>query len=251
MCRPYQIRRIAEAEADASIISAQANIQITDLQRRAAQRFLAEEAQKQQNIEDITQKALPNIANDAKPENMENDWITNFFDKGRLVSDQEMQEIWSKILAGEANKPGCCSKRTVNLLSSMDKREAELFKKLCTFVWDIFGLIPLIYDCQASIYNDAGINFNTLQHLELAGLIKFGNIGEFKIQKLKQEVIAAYYRQPYRIKFLLPEDNDFAIGSVILTEPGKQLALVCGSTPNSAFRDYILDRWKGLDVSPA
>ena len=129
--------------------------------------------------------------------------------------------------------------------------EAELFKKLCTFVWDIFGLIPLIYDCQASIYNDAGINFNTLQHLELAGLIKFGNIGEFKIQKLKQEVIAAYYRQPYRIKFLLPEDNDFAIGSVILTEPGKQLALVCGSTPNSAFRDYILDRWKGLDVSPA
>ena len=54
----------------------------------------------------------------------------------------------------------------------MDKSEAELFKTLCTFVWDIGALTPLIFDFQAPIYNDAGINFNSMQHLELARLIK-------------------------------------------------------------------------------
>jgi Protein of unknown function (DUF2806) len=47
------------------------------------------------------------------------DWITNFFDKCRIVSDEEMQQIWAKVLAVEANKPGTYSKRTVNFLSSV------------------------------------------------------------------------------------------------------------------------------------
>jgi hypothetical protein len=52
--KPYQIRRIAKAE----IIRAQAQIEVTDLQRRALVRFAAEEARKQDNIEKISQKAL-------------------------------------------------------------------------------------------------------------------------------------------------------------------------------------------------
>ena len=34
---------------------------------------------------------------------MEEDWIANFFDKCRIVSDSEMQSLWARVLAGEAN----------------------------------------------------------------------------------------------------------------------------------------------------
>jgi hypothetical protein len=133
----------------------------------------------------------------------------------------------------------------------MDKSEAELFRLFCTFVWDVGGLAPLIYDFQAQIYNDARINFNSLQHLELAGLIKFDGLVGFTRISLGQEVTVGYYGQPYKIRFPLSENNTLPIGKALLTAPGIQLALVCGSSPNLAFRDYILDRWKSYDVSPA
>ena len=41
--KPYQIRRLAKAEAEADKIRAKAQIEITDLHRRALTRFVAEE----------------------------------------------------------------------------------------------------------------------------------------------------------------------------------------------------------------
>jgi hypothetical protein len=38
----------------------------------------------------------------------------------------EMQNLWAQVLAGEANSPGTYSKRTVNFLSSLDKKDAAL-----------------------------------------------------------------------------------------------------------------------------
>jgi hypothetical protein len=118
---PYQIKRVANAEAEAAIIKAQTEIQITDLRLRAIRRFVKEEAQRQKNIEDITAKALPQLMEAANPDSMDDDWVTNFFDKSRIVSDGEMQDLWSRVLAGEANAPGTYSKRTVNFLSDLDK----------------------------------------------------------------------------------------------------------------------------------
>ena len=52
--KPYQMRRIARANADAAIIEAQTQIKITQLHRRAMARFINEETKKQDNIEKWT-----------------------------------------------------------------------------------------------------------------------------------------------------------------------------------------------------
>lgn len=133
-CRPWQIERVAKAEANAAFIQAETQIRISDMQRRAMHRFLEEEEKKQANIENITAKALPLLEEGAEPQKVENDWITNFFEQCRIVSDEEMQQLWAKVLAGEANTPGSYSKRTVNFVASLDKQDAILFAKLCGFV---------------------------------------------------------------------------------------------------------------------
>ena len=104
-------------------------------------------------MEDIIAQAVPDVNEEAKPDAMENDWIANFFDKCRLVSDSEMQSLWARVLAGEANAPSTYSKRTVNLLSDFDKSDAELFTKLCGFGWMIRNVVPLVFDEDAEIYN--------------------------------------------------------------------------------------------------
>ncbi len=151
--KPYQIVRVAKAEAEAEKIRADSKIVVQDIHRRAIHRFFEEEAKKQKNMEDIIQKALPNLNDDAKSENVENDWITNFFDKCRLISNSEMQGLWSRILSGEANSPGSYSKRTVNFLSSLDENDAGLFTKLCKFGWVFEDFTLLIYDINNDIYD--------------------------------------------------------------------------------------------------
>jgi len=128
-------------------------------------RFLEEEAKKQLNIEEITRRALPLLEEKASPQSVEDDWIANFFDKCRIVSDEDMQQLWSRVLAGESNKPGAFSRRTVSLLADLDKQDAELFTRLCGFGWMIGNVVPLVFDVQHVVYNRHGINFDSLGHL--------------------------------------------------------------------------------------
>ena len=55
--KPYQIKRIAKAEAETEKIRALADIEIKHLQQRALVRFVAEETKKQANMEAITAKS--------------------------------------------------------------------------------------------------------------------------------------------------------------------------------------------------
>jgi len=249
--KPYQIRRVAKAEGEAEIIKAQAQIEVTDLQRRALVRFVAEEARKQDNIEKITQKALPQLEETSKPENMEDDWVANFFDKCRIVSDEKMQSLWAKVLAGEANSPGTYSKRTVNFLNSLDKTDAHLFTSLCGFGWFLGDVVPLIFDVQDPIYNNQGINFSTLTHLDDIGLVSFNSLSGFKRMKYPKRLTLFYYGILLNIEFAKETENDLELGKVLLTKTGQQLARICGSIPVDGFQDYVIERWvkKGFILS--
>ncbi|HEY9833550.1 MAG TPA: DUF2806 domain-containing protein [Stenomitos sp.] len=241
---PFQIKRIAKAEAEAAIIKAHTEIEITDLHRRAMHRFVEEEAQRQQNIEEITTKALPQLIDGADPSSMENDWVTNFFEKSRIVSDGEMQDLWARVLAGEANAPGTYSKRTVNFLGDLDKKDAELFQTLCSFGWIIGKFTPLIFDSQAAIYNDRGLNFNTLTHLDSIGLIRFDSLSGFTRLKLPKQFTVSYCGVPLKLTMKNETDNSLMIGNVLLTKMGEELVKVCRAPGIDDFVGYVKEQWK-------
>ncbi len=241
---PRQVKRMAKAKAEAAMIKAQSEINVTDLHRRAAHRWIEEEAQRQKNMENITAKALPQLDEKATPDSMENDWLVNFFDKSRIVSDNEMQELWSRVLAGEANTPGTYSKRTVNFLSDLDKSDAELFAKLCGFGWMIGYIVPLVFDVEAEIYNKYGINFNSLSHLESIGLVQFDSVASLVQRNLPKKFAVHYYGKPLKLEMPNDTGNQLEIGKVLLTKIGQELGPICGSRSVEGFRDYVMDQWK-------
>ena len=241
---PYQIKRVAKAEAEAAVIKAQSDIEITDLHLRAAQRRVEEDARHQKNMEDITVKAVPHINENANPENMDDDWIANLFDKCRIVSDEEMQSLWARVLATEANTPGTLSKRTVNLLSDFDKSDAELFTKFCGFGWVIGNVVPLVFDTQADIYNRNGINIDTLQHLETIGLIQFGGLVGFTLIGAPKRFAVSYYSKPLSLEMPKDTNNQLKTGKVRFTKIGYELEPICGSRPVEGFYEYVKEQWK-------
>ncbi|TFZ66499.1 DUF2806 domain-containing protein [Hymenobacter sp. UV11] len=249
--KPWQLRRVASAEMDASVIKAEGDGKIAEIQQRAALRVAAEEVRNQQNIEAAIIKALPNIKADAKPEEMDNDWLANFFDKCRLISNEEMQKLWAQVLAGEANSPGSFSHRTINFLSSMSQKDAEDFRLLCSYGWynENGSMTPVIFKIESEDL-PIKISFNQFQHLEDIGLIKFQS-GMFSnsYSLLKNCNTFSYLGRVYEIKCksdsdASEKDRGVSIGKIILTKLGDELALVCQPVQDEKVVEYTFKVWE-------
>jgi hypothetical protein len=249
IAKPWQIRRVASAESKADLIRAQTRIEISELEERALLRMVREEGARQENIENITSKSIPLLNADAKSSEVENDWLVNFFDKGRLISDTDMQQLWASMLAGEANKPGSFSKQTVELVSHFDKRDAELFTRFCSFVWMIGSPTPLIFDLNQPLSFDPAINFGSLHHLESIGLISIQAISNFARTTLSKSFLTFYYGKPIFLE-IPDERHKLNVGHAMLSSAGEQLVGVCGSKPNLLFFQHIIQRWIDLNYCP-
>jgi len=247
--KPYQVIRLAKAEAEAEQIRAESQIQITDLHRRAMHRFLEEEARKQSNIEEITYRALPLLEERARPQELGDDWIANFFDKSRIISDPQMQELWAGVLAREANGPGTFSRKTVNILSDLEKSDADLFTMVYGFAWELEHVpTPIVFDVHAEIYNRCDIHFRPLAHLESLGLIRFDNISGFTRLRLPKLVTASYFGRSVELGLPLEEGNAIEMGKVMPTQAGLELSMVCSPKPVEGFFDYAIGQWKDCDI---
>ena len=249
---PRRVRQLAKAKADAAVTLAEGQIRVEDLERRAAERWVEEEAQKQLNIENITSKAISQLPATADPSSMDRDWITSFFEKARIVTDDDMQNLWSRILAGEATSPGSFSKKTVNVVADLDKADAALFTRLCGFCWQdrSGGHQPLVFDAKEEVYVQQDISFTNLEHLASIGLIRFMPIGGYLHRFDADLVILGYFGDFRLIDLRKQGTNDVPIGQVHLTRAGDQLVPISGSKPVAGFLDYVAERWRHYGMKP-
>lgn len=242
--KPYQIKRVAEAEAQADKIKAVTKIEITELQLRATQRFFIEEANKQNNIENITSDALGLLEKESKPQNIDDDWIINFFDKARLISNEQMQKLWAKVLSGEANTPGTYSKKTIDILSSLSQDDAELFTKFCSYCFTIDddSAIPMISGLNNQIFTQNNIDFPTIVRLESFNLIKETDnaLGGYGLNITNDTFTINYFDKRANVELKNKSNKILRIGEVIFTHFGEQLAKLTEPKPVEGFFNYVL-----------
>ena len=242
--KPHQMRRVAKAEADIALIQAQNEIEITALHQRGLLRWVEEIAEQQFNMEEITSKALPLVGEDASPQFMHKDWITNFFSKCRGISDSGMQELWARILAGEANRSGSFSRKTVNVLEDLGKEEAILFSWLCGFVWKVHTAhCPVVFNSNDEIYQQNRINFLSLTNLETLGLIHYSSTNVSNTD-LPERVVFHYFGRPLELLVSGNSHRRLSVGKVVFTQAGEELSSICNSGPVAGFYDYACNKWE-------
>ena len=241
---PTGIVRRAKAEARARLIEAESDNAALAIEQRAACRSVAQESLYQENSEKVIEDSLAYLEDDAKPEDVSSDWYVKFFDKAKLVSDEQMRILWSKILAGEANIPGSFSRRTLSFVDDMDKREAELFTQLCGFNVRLKDLNPIIFDGELEIYKENGINFESLTLLDSIGLIKFGSLQHLTMTVTHPRGIFDYFDRSWILEFGDSNNRQLKLGKVILTNIGQELAPISGSQPVPGFAEFLLQQWE-------
>jgi hypothetical protein len=240
---PTQIRRKARAEADAAIILARNQGQVSEIEVRASERVINRELRRQKNIEEITRKALKALPDKVNAEKPDEDWIHSFFESCQDVSNEDMQILWSRILAGEVATPGTFSTRAVGLIKHLQRSDAELFTKFCTFVWFLpgIGLAPIIPSVDDSYLKERGLHFLQFMRLEEIGLIQFNNVTGFSIKRIKQAT-AFYYGRRHDVS--REDESDLTLGKALLTSVGSELAPIAGAEHLETYRENIVAEWQ-------
>ncbi len=114
---------------DAALLPTERQIPIEE---RANKRGRLTALRKQQNIENIIQKTLGYCANLDIKQRTDHDWFDCYITLAEGVSNQTMQDLWAKILAGELVKPGSFSFKALKIFREMSIYDAKLLAKACS-----------------------------------------------------------------------------------------------------------------------
>lgn len=116
------------------------------------------------------------------------DWFIRWRLNAREVSDEEMQQVWAKVLAGEIKQPGSYSLRTLHFLSQMSKPEASFIEQMARLC-----LEDIIFRADRNV-PFPHIQFSDLLRLEELGLIVGGSTGDsihVEIQSIRPDIYSA------------------------------------------------------------
>lgn len=209
------------------------------LEYRASQRMLNDAIREQSNIEnvlEVTSNELSQIEG-ISDEPVDNDWIARFFSIVKDISNEEMQYIWGKILAGEIASPKSFSFKTLDILRNISSSDAQAFQRL----------IPLIVR-RGQVYfvsseNDIlvknGSSFSDVLLLDECGLINSsGTLSlNFHIAENKKDYIFGT-ESLILIQGTKVETMKVSIGIHSLTKAGKELYEILAHPSNE---QYMID----------
>jgi len=242
---PTRIRKKAKAESDAKRTELISRLELDGIEKRAVERFIKRETKRQENIENITINAAKNLSDTDNIADIDEDWIEAFFRECEDISDEQMQTIWSRILSEESKSRGSFSRRTLKLLSTFNKEEANLVTFFGKFVWQAKSLTPILTTDKQGNTDD--ITFAELSILDSLGVIQQG-IGYGLIFGEKTGTVL-YYGQPVSVEFKedTPETWTFPTGPAVLTPLGAELMKICGSTPDPDYLAKVIKKIEAED----
>ena len=167
-----------------------------------------------------------------------NELRRRFLDDCEDIGNEQMQSLYAKILAGEIVKPGSFSLQTLAVVRILQQRGAELFTKLCGYVWNLNG-----YLCLPRTQDLPGLTHFDIAHLDTLGLI---DVRTRNIPLNADGAIEATYRSVYKI---LSDEPPLNLPASVLPQPGRELYPISGFQQSKEFEEFIIERIWGPNPS--
>ncbi|MBK9722640.1 MAG: DUF2806 domain-containing protein [Saprospiraceae bacterium] len=157
-------------------------IERMELTERAKTRLLETEIRRQENLELIASRATKLLPENASPENLNIDWLHIALDYCKDISEEELQDIWAKILSCEAENSGSVSRKTLDTVKNFSKADCDLFYQIAPY------FIPIENEGKGYaiiIENIISIQYDNILKLGYLGILNSTNIS-FSIHFLVQ-----------------------------------------------------------------
>ncbi|MCE3294633.1 MAG: hypothetical protein K0R65_347 [Crocinitomicaceae bacterium] len=166
----------------------------------------------------------PNKSNEIK---MDNDFFWNTIEHAKTISNEEMQELVAKIIAGEYNQPGAYTMSTLQIVKMLGKKELELLEIICSLCVNRFQIPKDIFSLPESIkpiLNRLGVHYGTLQELQTLGLFLPNEMTNNMENTEKKNFTLTYYNKKIQFKPINEANPKFSVPSYYsLSNTGKQI----------------------------
>ncbi|MGK4568159.1 DUF2806 domain-containing protein [Flavobacterium sp. 3HN19-14] len=233
--KPTEIRKVANAEAykikviEKALAKSKASSNLIDIetQEKIQNRLLHQEIKRQINIENVTFKTAQHLQHEKNisSEALDDDWITRFFDTVQDISDDQLQDLWSRILLGEIKKPKSFSLRTLEFLKNLSQEDAKLLTKVAEFAISISTTNFIYYKpCHKSFSEKWNFFYSDMLYLIELGIIN-PNDADYHIRGLDKG--SSLMCQYGKNKGIMIERNingeSFALTATPFTKLGNEL----------------------------
>lgn len=253
LCAPWQTKRVARAEAEADRIKAIESAKTEALLAENAERYMAlstiekriiaKEEKRQHNINNVVAVAAQSLKDekDVSSEQVNPDWATRFFDIAQDISDESMQDLWGRILAGEVKRPQSYSLRTLEALRNITREEAELFEKAAQYI--LYDGAYYLYRFSDSNDIKAHIEYSEVARLVEVGLLQAGNSvsqNYYNPDGATSDVHLFYGRKYVAFIKITPEIKQLSIPIYPLSKAGEELYKLIQVNPDVKYFEKVL-----------
>ena len=141
---------------------------------RAQQRAHADALRQEKNLEKVLEITDCEISKlqDVSDAPLDDDWVTRFFSIVKDISNEEMQYIWGKILAGEIASPNSFSLRTLDTLRNISAEDARKFQNVVPLVLRLGPNYFLV--SEGEVLPKYEIRYGDILALDECGLVNSG-----------------------------------------------------------------------------
>ena len=262
-----QIIAAAQAEVRSKLISPQAALQgEVTIGELIAQRVQFQEEKRQANIGSVFARAAQELGDrEVQDHEVDHDWTARFFNDLQDVSSEEMQQLWAKILAGEVERPGNTSIKTLGILKNLDKPTANLFRQFCSICVSIRpdgvnfndARVPFLGGySEGNALRDYGFEFGKLNVLSEHALInpEYNTWHDYRAStglNLPQVQALVHFPICFQGKYwiLVPtgapaERKEFKLFGVALTRSGQEISRVVDLEPAQQYTLHLTEHFK-------
>ncbi|MDD5844062.1 MAG: DUF2806 domain-containing protein [Olsenella sp.] len=183
------------------------------------------------NITAVLSMAANNADPNADPDNLSTEFEDQFIKGSAGAYDDKVRSLWASLLNGELHKPGSFSKRTLSVLQSMSREDAEAFETLASYTVAVQQrpkLIPVLIKSNTDgwSYNHEALSIDQRNLLAALGLIDTNNWTTFTLQK---DNVCSLYIAGGRIDIRNASESTTHIdfGNAMFTPSGKELISIC------------------------
>lgn len=213
----------AIAVAGAEVLSARikANPELAAL---AIFRSIDDQIDRQENLNEILRLASAQAAEDISDadeppeEEISEDWRRKFTGFAEEVSDEQMQSVWARMLAGEFKQPGTFSFRTLRLVSELSPSIATSFQKASCQIMTGDALVTVGDEWSE------GSKFELLKSLADWGILQDSTVTSARfVSKQEPDVYIFPNRELFGLVKIPDGPPRLHVPIALLSQPGKEL----------------------------
>lgn len=242
------IKRKSEYELVPEFEKDEPYIDIPNIYMAIEEDLISERLKENINIAKVLVKAeeiLSTEDNTSSPDDIDADWLAKWKDAAKNISNEDVQLIWAKILAGEIVNPGYYSLRTIDFIRNISHREAVKIERLMPFVFKE-GFIYKGYQTGGDYEINNWLDFTFLNEMEELGLVR-GVVGSFtyNFTNLKKGTHALCNDKAV---IIISDESDDVTGipSILVTKLGVELSNIVSASANidylNCFAEMIKNR---------